>query len=106
QSPSRECPYIRTGWRGCQAGKSEKIRRKELSAVTGPRLSIIPAGAIFDRTLEPRDLHVLNLLGCHTDKAGWCRRSQVRMAAELGCSRSSVQRSLDRLCEAGWVQKK
>lgn len=74
--------------------------------MSGPRLSIIPAGAIFDRTLEPRDLQVLNLLGCHTDKAGWCRRSQVRMAAELDCSRSSVQRSLDRLVEAGWVQKK
>lgn len=74
--------------------------------MSGPRLSIIPAGAIFDRTLEPRDLQVLNLLGCHTDKAGWCRRSQVKMAQELDCSRSSVQRSLDRLCEAGWVQKK
>lgn len=74
--------------------------------MSGPRLSIIPAGAIFDRSLEPRDLQVLNLLGCHTDKAGWCRRSQVRMAQELDCSRSSVQRSLDRLCDAGWVQKK
>ncbi|MGJ4893759.1 hypothetical protein ACQR2B_06695 [Bradyrhizobium oligotrophicum] len=71
-----------------------------------PRLSIIPAGAIFDRSLEPRDLHVLNLLGCHTDRAGWCRRSQVRMAAELNCGRASVQRSLERLVEAGWVEKK
>lgn len=74
--------------------------------VSHPRLSIIPAGAIFDRSLEPRDLHVLNLLGCHTDKAGWCRRSQVKMASQLGCGRASVQRSLDRLVEAGWVEKK
>ncbi len=74
--------------------------------MSGPRLSIIPAGAIFDRSLEPRDMHVLNLLGCYTDKAGWCRRSQVKMAQQLDCSRSSVQRSLDRLCDAGWVQKK
>lgn len=74
--------------------------------MSGPRLSITPAGAIFDRSLEPRDLHVLNLLGCYTDKAGWCRRSQVKMASQLDCSRSSVQRSLDRLVEAGWVQKK
>jgi hypothetical protein len=28
------------------------------------------------------------------------------MAGELGCGRASVQRSLDRLCDAGWVQKK
>jgi hypothetical protein len=71
-----------------------------------PRFSIIPAGAIFDRSLEPRDLQVIALLGCHIDKAGWCRRSQVKMAEKLGCGRASVQRSLDRLCDAGWVQKK
>lgn len=74
--------------------------------MNGPRFSIIPAGAIFDRTLEPRDLQVIGLLGCHTDKAGWCSRSQVKMARELNCSRGSVQNALDRLCEAGWVEKK
>ena len=74
--------------------------------MSGPRLSIIPAGAIFDRTLEGRDLQVLGLLGCHTDKAGWCRRSQVKMARQINCGRSSVQRSLDRLVDAGWVEKK
>ena len=74
--------------------------------MNGPRFSIIPAGAIFDRSLEPRDLQVIGLLGCHTDKAGWCSRSQVKMARELNCSRGSVQNALDRLCEAGWVEKK
>lgn len=74
--------------------------------MSGPRLSITPAGAIFDRTLEPRDLHVLNLLGCYTDKSGWCRRSQVKMAVQLACGRASVQRSLERLVTAGWVEKK
>lgn len=71
-----------------------------------PRLSITPAGAIFDRSLEPRDIQVLNLLGCYTDKAGWCRRSQVKMAAQLKCGRSSVQRSIENLVRAGWVEKK
>jgi hypothetical protein len=74
--------------------------------MNGPRLSIIPAGAVTDRSLEPRDLQVLCLLGRHTDRLGWCMRSQVRMAGELYCSRSSVQRSLERLCQAGWVEKK
>lgn len=71
-----------------------------------PRLSIIPAGAVTDRSLEPRDLQVLCLLGRHTDKAGWCARSQVKMARELDCSRGSLQNSLQRLVEAGWVEKK
>lgn len=28
------------------------------------------------------------------------------MAAELGCGRATLQRSLDRLCEAGWMEKR
>lgn len=70
------------------------------------RFSVIPAGAITDRALEPRDLQVLCLLGRHTNKAGWCFRSQVKMAEELFCGRASVQRSLDRLYSAGWVEKR
>ncbi|MCA1381284.1 helix-turn-helix domain-containing protein [Bradyrhizobium sp. BRP23] len=74
--------------------------------MSNPRLSIIPAGAVTDRSLEPRDLQTLCLLGRHIDRAGWCTRSQVRMAGELGCGRATLQRSLDRLYEAGWVEKK
>jgi len=76
------------------------------SAATSYRFSIIPAGAVTDRSLEPRDLQVLCLLGRHIDRAGWCVRSQVKMAGELGCGRSSVQRSLERLYAAGWVELK
>lgn len=74
--------------------------------MNGPRLSIIPAGAVTDRSLEPRDLQVLCLLGRHTDRLGWCVRSQVKMAVELDCGRASVWRSLERLVDAGWVEKK
>src|SRR5580704_14564608 len=76
------------------------------AALSNPRFSIIPAGAVTDRSLEPRDLQVLCLLGRHTDKAGWCARSQVKMAQELDCSRGSVQNSLDRLSTAGWIEMK
>ncbi|WP_051026563.1 helix-turn-helix domain-containing protein [Bradyrhizobium cosmicum] len=74
--------------------------------LSNPRLSIIPAGAVTDRSLEPRDLQTLCLLGRHIDRAGWCTRSQVRMAGELGCGRATLQRSLERLYEAGWVEKR
>jgi hypothetical protein len=74
--------------------------------MSNPRFSIIPAGAVTDRSLEPRDLQVLCLLGRHTDQDGWCVRSQVKMAREIDCGRGSVQRSLGRLYEAGWVEKK
>jgi hypothetical protein len=75
-------------------------------SMSGPRYSIIPAGAVTDDTLEPRDLQVLCLLGRHIDDLGWCRRSQVKMAREIKCGRATLQRSLERLYEAGWVQKR
>ncbi len=68
------------------------------------RFSIIPAMAVTDQRLEPRDLQVLCLLGRHTDDLGWCCRSQVKMARELNCGRATVQRALGRLVEAGYLE--
>lgn len=68
------------------------------------RLSIIPAPAVTDTRLEPRDLQVLCLLGRHTDDRGWCRRSQVKMAEEIHCGRATLHRSLIRLRDAGYVE--
>lgn len=70
------------------------------------RFSIIPASAVTDPRLEGRDLQVLCLFGRHIDRNGWCRRSQVKMAAELGCARSTVQASIERLVESGWLIKR
>ena len=71
----------------------------------GPRFSVIPAGAILDPALKGQDLRVLCLLGRHTNDNGWCRRSQVKMAKQLDCSRSTVQTALRRLEDAGWVER-
>lgn len=72
-----------------------------------PRYSFIPAGAVFDSSLEDRDLRALALLGCHTDKLGWVEASsQSALAAMIGCSRQTFQRSMARLVSAGWVQAK
>jgi DNA-binding Lrp family transcriptional regulator len=73
--------------------------------MTGPRLSIIPARAATDRSLKPRDLQVLCVLGRHTDDLGWCRRSQVKMSDEMGCARSTVFEAVERLVKAGYLEK-
>jgi hypothetical protein len=70
----------------------------------GPRLSIIPAWAVTDPRIDSNALRVLALLGRHLDDDGWCRRSQTKMAAELACSRSSVQRGIEVLCGVGCVE--
>jgi hypothetical protein len=68
------------------------------------RFSIIPPGAITDARVTPRALQVLCLLGRHIDNGGWCTRSQVKMARELGCSRSAVQDACNLLIETGWAE--
>lgn len=68
------------------------------------RFSIIPGWCATDRRLTGRDLQVLCVLGRHVDREGWCTRSQVKIAAELGCSRGTVQNSLKRLGEIGVVE--
>ncbi|WP_246683361.1 helix-turn-helix domain-containing protein [Mesorhizobium sp. B2-1-3A] len=73
--------------------------------MTGPRLSIIPARAATDRALKPRDLQVLCVLGRHTNDDGWCRKSQVKMADEMGCARSTVFEAIERLVKAGYLER-
>lgn len=74
--------------------------------MSGARFSIIPAWIVTDQRLKGSDLKVLCLLGTHTNKEGWCRRSQVKMAEQLNCGRSTVQDSLNRLYEIGAVEKR
>lgn len=73
--------------------------------MSGPRLSIIPARAATDPALKPRDLQVLCVLGRHTDDLGWCRKSQVKMADEMGCARSTVYDAVERLVAAGYLER-
>ncbi len=73
--------------------------------MSGPRLSIIPARAATDPALKPRDLQVLCVLGRHTDDLGWCRKSQVKMADEMGCARSTVFDAIERLVKAGYIER-
>jgi hypothetical protein len=74
----------------------------------GPRLSIIPAWVILDARLKGnKDLAVLCMLGQNANtRHGWCRRSQVKLAEALGCSRSTVQASINRLVEVGAVERR
>jgi hypothetical protein len=74
----------------------------------GPRLSIIPAWVIQDPRLKGnKDLAVLCMLGQNANtRHGWCRRSQVKLADALNCSRSTVQASINRLVEVGAVERR
>ena len=72
--------------------------------MSGPRESRIPAGAATDRRLVGIDLQLICLLGRHTDRNGFCTRSQNGMAAELGCHRTTVIRSLARIEALGYLE--
>ncbi|ARU06159.1 hypothetical protein CCO03_17075 [Comamonas serinivorans] len=68
-----------------------------------PRYAVIPAVALLDKRLSPRDLTVLCSLGMHTDKQGWCMPSQGRIGAMLGITRQAVSKSIMHLRECGYV---
>jgi hypothetical protein len=51
------------------------------------------------------DYRVLGMLGANIDRDGWCTRSQVKLAKQLKCSRSTVQASLMRLRKIGVVHQ-
>ncbi len=72
-----------------------------------PRLSIIPGWIIADPRLKGKDLQVLCMLGRNANtRHGWCRRSQVKLAQALNCSRSTVQASITRLVEIGALERR
>ncbi|MCH8111480.1 MAG: helix-turn-helix domain-containing protein, partial [Proteobacteria bacterium] len=52
--------------------------------MTGPRLSIIPARAVYDVSLKPAELRVLAALCCHVDNTGQCWPSIRQIAKRLG----------------------
>ena len=68
-----------------------------------PRYAVIPAVALLDKRLSPRDLTVLCSLGMHTDKQGWCMPSQGRIGAMLGITRQAVSKSIAHLRACGYV---
>lgn len=71
------------------------------------RLSIIPGWVVTHPDLKGKDLQVLCMLGRNASRQhGWCRRSQVKLAEELGCARSTVQASVTRLVEIGAVERR
>ena len=74
--------------------------------MSAARFSIIPAWVVTHPDIKNTDLRVLCLLGTHTNKEGWCRRSQMVMAEELGFGRSTIQAALARLYEIGAVEKR
>ncbi|MCX5518463.1 helix-turn-helix domain-containing protein [Kaistia defluvii] len=73
--------------------------------MSGPRYSIIHGDAATDPRLKGKALQVLCILGRHTDRGGWCSRSQVKMAAQLQCARSTIQAAISILVECGYVQQ-
>lgn len=73
------------------------------TAKRGPRLAIIPADAVIDPDVSAMSLRVLAAFGRHTDRAGFCFRSLRKLADELKLARSTVQRAIAQLIEAGWL---
>ena len=71
--------------------------------MTGPRLSIIPADAVFDERLSATDLRVLAALGVHSDRKGNCNPSLGYLAKRLKTDRRHVRRRIRKLEDLGML---
>jgi hypothetical protein len=67
------------------------------------RFSVIPARALFDRSLGDAGLRVLAILGCHSDRDGWCYPSLAKLASDTGVSRQAVSKQVGVLQELGYL---
>lgn len=73
--------------------------------MSGQRYSIIPGDAVIDQRVKDTHLRVLTILGRHTDRNGWCKVSQKKIADQIGKSRETVNRAVKQLCELGYLRK-
>src|SRR5690349_2916789 len=69
------------------------------------RFAIVPARAIDDPNLSHIDLRVLGVIGYHLDRhSNEAFPKQATIAARLGVTRETVNRSIARLVKNGYVR--
>ena len=72
--------------------------------MTGPRLSIVPAGAVADQRLGKAAFRVLAALGIYADANGRCWPSVKTIAAKLGITRQAIQPHLRELENLKYIE--
>jgi hypothetical protein len=72
-------------------------RKHDSSMSSGPRYSILPARAVFDKRLTNADKVVLAALGTYTNGEGWCWPSQKELTDKLDIARSTVCAAIKKL---------
>jgi hypothetical protein len=70
------------------------------------RFSVIPSRAFDDNRINSRAIVVLGIIGCYSDRDGWCFPSQVTLAKRLGVSRQAVIKQVNILVECGYIEKR
>lgn len=68
------------------------------------RFSTIPARALFDPNLDNAALRVLGILGCYSDRFGWCFPSLATLAKETGVSRQAISKQIGILVALGYLK--
>lgn len=69
------------------------------------RFAAVPTAALDDERLEALHIRVLTALCSFSDKDGWCRVGQDKIAARARTNPARVSSSLSALAEWGWVRK-
>lgn len=73
--------------------------------MSGPRYTILPNELLADQRLERSHISVVNVLGNHANRSGWCKLKQKTIADAAGVTRETVNRALADLEAWGWIEK-
>lgn len=69
------------------------------------RFAAVPTAALDDERLEALHIRVLTALCSYSDKDGWCRVGQDKIAARARTNTARVSESLTALADWGWLRK-
>jgi hypothetical protein len=69
------------------------------------RFAAVPTAALDDERLEALHIRVLTALCSYSDKDGWCRVGQDKIAARARTNPARVSSCITALAEWGWVRK-
>lgn len=83
-----------------------KFLERVMTATDERKWSYMPIGIFADPDLSPRDLQVMGVICCSTNKHGICYRSQVKIARFLRIGRTTVVRAIQRLMKSGWLERR
>lgn len=72
----------------------------------GGKFSIIPARVYDDPGVDLAALRVLGLIGCYSDRGGWCYLSLAKLGLRVSLTKQAIAKQIGTLVRLGYLEKR